>query len=86
MILSVQRNHLSCCRQLTYGPDFWFVVPNRSIAVARCELYLSEVYLSMYITYISVSMPSPWAVAGPNGQLVSILYYKTCKVSGGHRL
>ena len=38
-------------------------------AIARCE-----VCLSMYITYISVSMPTPWAVAGPNGQLASILW------------
>ncbi len=28
----------------------------------------------MYITYISVSVPSPWAVTGPHGQLASIIY------------
>ena len=27
--------------------------------------------LSIYITCISVSMPAPWAVASPNGQLAS---------------
>ena len=42
-------------------------VPDRSIA--RCE-----VYLAMYIAYISVSMPTPWAAAGPNGQLASSTY------------
>ncbi len=36
-------------------------------AIARCE-----VYLSMYIAYISVSKPTPWAVAGPHGQLASL--------------
>ncbi len=35
-------------------------------AIARCE-----VFLSMYITYNSVSIPTPWAVAGPHGQLAS---------------
>ncbi len=30
-----------------------------------------EVLLSMYITYNSVSIPTPWAVAGPHGQLTS---------------
>ena len=29
-----------------------------------------------YITYISVSMPTPWAVAGPNGQLANITYLR----------
>ncbi len=38
-------------------------------AVAWCE-----VYLSMYIAYISVSKPTPWAVAGPNGQLASYTF------------
>ncbi len=52
-------NHLSCCCQKTYGPDFF-------ICIAWCKLYLP-----LYITYISVSMPSPWAVTSPNGQLVS---------------
>ncbi len=28
----------------------------------------------MNIIYISVSMPTPWEVAGPNGQLASILW------------
>ena len=37
-------------------------------AIARCE-----VYLSMYITYYSVSIPTPWAVAGPHRQLASII-------------
>ena len=31
-------------------------------------------YLSMYIAYISVSKPIPWAVAGTHGQLASILF------------
>ncbi len=30
-----------------------------------------EAFLSMYITYNSVSIPSPWEVAGPHGQLAS---------------
>ncbi len=38
-------------------------------AIARCK-----VYLSIYITCISVSMPTPWAVAGPNGQLASLKF------------
>ncbi len=29
---------------------------------------MEGVYLSMYIAYISVSKPTPWAVAGPHGQ------------------
>ncbi len=35
-------------------------------AIARCEV------LIIYITYISVSIPTPWAVAGPHGQLASL--------------
>ena len=41
-------------------------------ATARCE-----VFLSMYIIYNSVSLPTPWAVAGPHGQLGSS--YMVCK-------
>ncbi len=39
--------------------------------IARCE-----VYISIYITYISVSKPTPWAVAGPHGQLASLTFPK----------
>ena len=35
---------------------------NFGIWIARCE-----VYLSMYIAYISVSKPTPWAVSSPHG-------------------
>ncbi len=38
----------------------------RYFIIAGCEAYLS-----MYIAYISVSKPTPWAVAGPHGQLAS---------------
>ncbi len=34
-------------------------------------LDLGPSYLFMYIAHISVSKPSPWAVAGPHGQLAS---------------
>ena len=37
--------------------------------IARCEAYLS-----VYIAYISVGKPIPWAVAGPHGQLASGLF------------
>ncbi len=40
-------------------------VPRRSIAA----------YLSMYIAYISVSIPTQWEVAGPYWQLASELFY-----------
>ncbi len=36
------------------------------LAIVQCE-----VYVSMYITYNSISTPTPWAVAGPHGQLAS---------------
>ena len=32
-----------------------------------------KVSLSMYVTYNSVSIHTPWAVAGPHGQLSSII-------------
>ncbi len=47
-------------------------------AIARCEAYLSK-----YIAYISVSKPTPWAVAGPHGQLASIIIPNK-KTAGGN--
>ncbi len=45
---------------------------------ARCEAFLS-----MYIAYISVSKPTPWAVAGLQGQLASKLFSKTEEKNNG---
>ena len=52
--------------QGTSSRKVFLIVAGGHYAIARCE-----VYLSMYITSISVSMPTPWAVTGPNGQLAS---------------
>ncbi len=48
--------------------------------VARSVIFMSSenrkrntfVTISLYIAYISVSKPTPWAEAGPHGQLASI--------------
>ncbi len=42
-------------------------------AIAQCE-----VFVSIYITYISVSKSTPLAVTGPHGQLASLLLYMDC--------
>ena len=38
------------------------------------------------LTYNSVSIPTPWAVAGPNGQLASGIFYSKCRRLAGRVL
>ena len=45
-------------------------VPNLEKVQGR-SMVRREVLLSIYISYDLVSIPTPWAVAGPHGQLVS---------------
>ena len=47
-------------------PKLVKVPESKHRAIARCE-----VYVSIYITYISVSKSTPLAVTGPHGQLAS---------------
>ncbi len=51
-------------------------LPYKIDKIKRCEAYLS-----MYITYISVSIPILWAVTGPHWQLASILFLNTLQLS-----
>ena len=62
------QNHLFCCSQWTYGHDFWYM--------GGCEASLS-----MYITYNSVSTPTPWAVAGPMGSWRVLYFISSLKLS-----
>ncbi len=60
-------NHLSCCSQWTYGHDFWYRGG-----------HWCKAFLSMDITYNSVSIPIQWAVAAPpHGQLASYTWSKS---------
>ncbi len=45
----------------------------KSPRLKRCAIARCEVYFSMYITYIWVSIPTPWTVTGPNWQLASYI-------------
>ena len=61
----------SSCRRLGH---YWQVasmagkVPN--VKKPRLKHHATSPY--NYITYVSVSKPTPWAVAGPHGQLASV--------------
>ena len=57
---------LASCQSVWQGAKFGKSPRPKHCAIARCE-----VYLSIYIAYNSVSIPTPWAVAGPHGQLAS---------------
>ena len=59
------RHSLSCRSQRT----------NRHATDIPYNCSISKVYVIMYIACISVSKPTPWAVAGPHGQLASNEYF-----------
>ena len=70
----VERQGASSTKVSQYWQDASMAgkVPNLkkvATATARCEEFLS-----MYITYISVSKSTPLAVTGPHGQLASYIF------------
>ncbi len=54
------------------GAKIWKRPRPKHRVIAQCE-----VYLSIYITYYLVSKPTPWAMAGPHGQLASLIFVVT---------
>ncbi len=55
---------------LAFLPSF---LPSVTPSPAEANGPRGEVFLSMYITYISVSKSTPLAVTGPHGQLASCI-------------
>ena len=68
-----KKNCHAICQSFFFSILIYFLAFLPSVCLRlSCSSRWTYGYDFWYITCISVSMPTPWAVAGPNGQLASI--------------